>query len=174
MSHLLADIDPCIRDSINELKSNSMKTRIMRELVLLLDDEFLQILNLTYDNKGHPIVTVADCNTDNIAVYEFHLPNTYPFSAPKVVVNSMLYNDFLRIHSPTFLTLLKKITKMNCLCCNSFLCGENWTPVAKLGKIIVEIRMFRKCKRDIVNKFYADKIKSKYLIEDVNLDEWLF
>ena len=172
MSHL--SIEPFILDSMNELKSNSMKTRIMRELVLLLDDEFLQILNFTYDNKGHPIVTVADCNTDNIAVYEFHLPNTYPFSAPKVIVNSRLYTDFLKIYGLTYLSLLKKITKMNCLCCNSFLCGENWTPVAKLGKIIAEIRMFRKCKRDIVNKFYADKIKAKYLIEDVNLDQWLF
>jgi hypothetical protein len=167
-------LDPFILDKLNMINHKGMKTRISREMIFLLDDTFLQITNFYFDNNMLPIITVADCSGDNIVIYEFHLPNTYPFSPPKIIINNALYRDFLKIHTPMFLSLLKKITGLNCLCCNSFLCGENWTPVARFGKIIFEIRMFRKYRRDIINKYYADKVKSKYLLEDINLDEWLF
>ena len=39
--------------------------------------------------------------------------------------------------------------------------------------MVNEIRDMRKKKRNIINKYYADKIKDKYLIDDINLDEWL-
>jgi hypothetical protein len=60
------------------------------------------------------------------------------------------------------------------LCCNSYLCSNNWSPRITIKALIEQLEEFRLHKNNIFLKFVADAIKDKYLIDDINLDEWLF
>lgn len=100
-------------------------------------------------------------------------PN-YPFRAPKVQINFRPYYDFLKISSSKFTESLKKIHNIRCLCCSTITCGDKWSPALTTSRIIEEIRRFKGYKRDLINKLLADKIKFRYLIDDIDLDSWLF
>ena len=163
-----------IHQQLDLISSNCLKKRLKREFIKFADNELLQILSVRTDERKLPIVSIADINGDNVAVYEFHVSGNYPFCPPKVFINGIAYIDFLRIKTRHFTNILKKITGFSCLCCHSYLCGENWTPTITIEKFINEIRFFRKNRRNIVNKYYADLIKDKYLVDDINLDEWLY
>lgn len=162
--------------SVNNINIHSIKNRIKKELTQLVEDDCISILSITFEKNEVDllIITMVDMHSTNAIIYEFYIPKSYPFSIPKVKINNESYSDFLKIKTCVFLHLLKQIKSMNCLCCNSYLCGDYWSPITTIKKFIEEIRMFRKNRRDIVNKYYADMIKDMYLIQDVNLDEWLF
>ena len=51
-------------------------------------------------------------------------PNTYPFKAPKIKINTT--NDYFKICSTIPCDLVKETRGVICLCCNSMLC--NWGP----------------------------------------------
>jgi hypothetical protein len=166
-----------ITEMLLDVKSNSIRRRITKELTELSstsDENMLCIESIQYDEKGVLFITIVDYISENINTYEFYIGVNYPFSLPKIKINYADYIDFLRINTIRFQKILKKIKGIHCLCCNSYFCGETWTPVKKLKSIIDEIRIFRKYKIDIIHKFYADKVKDKYLISDINLDSWLF
>lgn len=172
----ITDLDPCILESLSEIKSNPIRRRLTKELSDLqkmTNNNFLYVQSVEINQKGIPVVTIVDYSTENLNVYEF-TTISYPFSVPKIKVNSSDYSEFLRIRTLTFQHLLKKIKGIGCFCCNSYLCSDRWTPALRFIHIIEEIRMFRKYKREIINKLYADKIKDKYLIADIDLDSWLF
>ena len=175
-------LKPYILNLLNEISSDTIKRRVKRELVILSEYNDIEIVTISFDNKGLPIITIADMNpsnnnnnnnNDSLSIYEIYISEGYPFTCPKIKINGEDYLAFLRIKTQKFSRLLKNITGLSCLCCNSYLCSENWTPVTTICKMINEIRNMRKKKRNIINKFYADKIKDKYLIDDINLDEWL-
>lgn len=173
----MSNLDDTIKKSLNEIKNNCICKRLTRELndlSLSSDDNMLHIQSIEFDEKGFPIVALVDYSTDNINIYYFHLGEFYPFRNPKIKINNSDYLEFLRIRTFVFQQLLKKINGINCLCCESYLCNERWTPATRLINIVNEIRLFRKYKRDIINKFYANKIKRMYLFDDIDLDSWLF
>ena len=176
MTESLIELDPSVTESLFEIKSNPIRRRLTRELTDLqktTNSNFLYVQSVEINQKGIPVVTIVDYSTENLNVYEF-TTDSYPFRVPKIRVNSSEYSEFLSIRTLTFQHLLKKIKGIACLCCNSYLCSDRWTPALKFVTIIEEIRMFRKYKREIINKFYADKIKDKFLISDIDLDSWLF
>ena len=70
--------------------------------------------------------------------------------------------------------LLQKMSGLECLCCNNILCKDRWSPSITLIKIINEVNLFRIYKKNIIYKIMADKVKEKYLIQDIDLDSWLF
>jgi hypothetical protein len=49
-----------------------------------------------------------------------------------------------------------------------------WSCGCKFSNILDEIKSFRKIIIHIAYKILADKIKDKYLIDDIDLDSWLF
>lgn len=171
------ELDDSIQNSLNQIKTKCIRRRVERELIEIsrtASDNMLYVQSINFDEKGGPIVVLVDCINESTNVYEFYIGGSYPFCTPKIKINYFDYIEFLRIRSIVFQNLLKQITKMNCLCCESYLCSDRWSPAIRLTKIVEEIRMFRKYKRDIINKFYADKIKDQYLISDIDLDSWLF
>jgi ubiquitin-protein ligase len=169
-----SQLDSTIIECLNKMKNKSIRKRLTRELVSFNNNaDELYIDSVVLNTNNSPMITIVDYNNENVNVYEFEITQHYPFTPPKVKINKTLYNDFLRIGSITFLHLLKKLKKYDCFCCHSYLCAERWSPAITIKQFIEEIRMFRKCKRDIVNKKYADKIKDKYLIADIDLDSWL-
>ena len=132
--------------------------------------------------KGDAKVTVYKIekgmteNDDKLQTYGFIITRDYPFRSPVIFFQNRPYIDFLksRYISKTEIDVFKKITGLNCFCCSSVNCCDNWSPGITLDKIIVEIQFFKKKKRDIVNKIIADKIKVRFLIDDIDLDSWLF
>jgi len=169
-------IDQSILESLNNITNKTIRRRITRELqdlLPILEDKKLHIEPIQLDEKNLPIVTIVDYNHP-VYICQFYIGDCYPFRNPKIKVNHHDYSTFLRINTTRFSQLLKKLKGKTCLCCESYLCGDRWTPAIKLIDIVNEIRTIGEYKRDIINKHYADKIKTKYLVEDIDLDSWLF
>ena len=116
---------------------------------------------------------VSICNSHY--KYKFIIPNYYPFKGPTTFFQDRPYIDYLRTnYPPKMFAIFQKITgKQSCFCCSSLNCSNNWKPVSKLVHIIEELHAIQKQKRDIINILFADKIKQKYLINDIDLNSWL-
>lgn len=86
-------------------------------------------------------------------------PVDYPWKVPNIFVNDVKYINLLKIHQD----FLKMIGLYNtCLCCFTYVCGNNWFPVTKLTSLISEIRDNVKLKRRIVDKIFCKYIIKKY------------
>jgi ubiquitin-protein ligase len=149
--------------------------RLHKEITTLQEKSSnLQVASIGINDNRFTVVTIYDLSIKNINTYEFEITNDYPFRCPKILVNYRPYTHFLQIKTTTFANLLYQMYKIPCLCCNSYNCFEKWSPGYTLLDIIHEIQKVIKYKRNIINKYYADKIKSKYFISDIDLDSWLF
>jgi len=124
-------------------------------------------------------VHVCEINetTKEKQTFDFQMTSTYPFSAPKIWYQSQPYLDYVR---PNMARLaverewIKRFTGNECFCCHTYNCSDNWAPSVTLQKIIDEIHQIKEYKRILIYKLLADKIKDKYLIQDIPLDCWLF
>jgi hypothetical protein len=129
---------------------------------------WITVLQLFYD-KFNPIVEKLNNNE-----YTFIVDRTYPFHSPRFYFNNKPYSYYLKLPSQKFSEYLKKFTNKSCLCCSSLCCKFNWSPAIKLRMFIEELNRIRQHKRNIVYKILAIQIKDKYLIDDVDLDSFLF
>jgi ubiquitin-protein ligase len=153
--------------------SQTLKKRIIRELEKLEESCSLISIENDINNKDiNTILTILD--TKNRLIYSIIIDLNYPFRPPKIQINFRPYYEFLKISFVPFTENLRKIHNINCLCCSTITCGDNWSPGFTINNLIKEIRSFKCYKRDLINKLLADKIKFKYLIDDIDLDIWLF
>jgi len=158
----------------NATTSKSVKKRLLREITKF-DEENCSLMSIDTtieNNKTYPTINVIDF--DNNLIYSFIIDHSYPFRQPKVRINFRDYYQFLKSNYVPFSEFIKKQYKINCLCCSSMTCSDNWTPANTIIKLIQEIRMFKNYRRNFINKLMADKIKLKYLIDDIDLNSWLF
>lgn len=168
-------LDENILFALDNLKIGSAKRRIVNELV-----EFIKkgaYIDATYneDNKNNvnSIITINIMFQYNH--FSFDITNRYPFIPPKNFrCNYINYKNLLRISSPKTLEELKKYKGINCLCCHTIACGDNWGPSIRMIDFINEYNKIKQYRRDIINRVLVEKIISKYLISDINLCEWLF
>tara|TARA_B110000046_G_scaffold179055_1_gene207723 strand:+ start:2790 stop:3365 length:576 start_codon:yes stop_codon:yes gene_type:complete len=88
----------------------------------------------------------------------------YPFQVPRI---TYLSTPAERIYMcrPIFNTIMRKLTNEECLCCNSFICPENWVPSNNLKQIIDEFKNIAKLKTRAVEIFICDKVQ-RTLIPD--------
>ena len=156
-----------------ELITNPViKKRISREIIML-DEKYLSIFFYIDENMKLPVLMIVDEKFKNNNIYSIIFNNNYPFVSPIVKINFACYYHFLKLNNLS-LQILKKIHYKDCLCCSSILCSNNWSPTCTINNIIKEIRKNKSYKRDIMYKIMMNRIKDKYLIEDINLDSWLF
>jgi len=149
-----------------------IKKRIKKELLMLY-----KLYNTVTVSLYKKTIKISICEIiDNKKQkYEFIIPEFYPFECPQILFQGMPYIDFLKLnHTLTEYAVIKKITGQNCFCCHSLNCRVNWSPAITIQKIIEEIYKIKNYKRTMIYKIIADKIKFKYLIEDIDLDCWLF
>ena len=162
------------------ISTKCLKSRLKIELEKILEKYPKIILNLErvlkYDISFLDIVTVIvfEKDHDDAYKYKFMLEPSYPFSRPEIYCNDIMYSDFLKISSNRMLKHLKNIYNKDCLCCDSYICTENWNLTTKLINIIHEINYNRQLKKNIIIKILCDKIVDKYLISDICLDKYLF
>ena len=153
--------------SIDDI-STTLKRRLRRECETMIPkyDE----IKVEYKSNTEILVVV----TKKRNIYTFNIPLNYPFSVPDVNLNGKNIYTFFDLRSNRFKKVLKYITGMDCLCCNSFLCRDNWSPSITIDKIINQIEEYHNIKHLIISKLLMDKIKYKYLNRDIDLDSWLF
>jgi len=142
-----------------------------------VNNEIDFLLNL---NK-YKVSIYQDDNIIDISVnynnnyYNFIFDSSYPFKPPKEVkYNNIDYFTLVKITSVIFIKLLTKMYGQKCLCCDSIICGNIWNPSFKIINIIDEIDNIVKIKQSIIEKRYIDKIKLKFLISDINLDQYIY
>jgi ubiquitin-protein ligase len=152
----------------------SIKKRLKKEIESMYPNHTK--IEVEINENGKIEVTVFDILEDKLQKYGFIITDNYPFTAPKIFFQSRPYIEFLRMTNSQLKSsgIFKMVTNKDCFCCTSINCSENWSPGLTLEKIIAEILQIKKQKRDFVNKLMADKIKLRYLIDDIDLDSWLF
>jgi ubiquitin-protein ligase len=158
---------------IENIPFKCVKSRIKREY------EYLSIkypkIIIKYNNILNEVnLTVFETEKDDSFKYTFILTSSYPFSPPKIYCNNIEYSNFLKLSSDRMHKYLQNITKLECLCCTSYICTDNWSLTLKLINVIDEIHDKRKIKRNIIIKILCDQIINKYLINDIKLDKYLF
>jgi ubiquitin-protein ligase len=158
---------------LEKYSSSAIRRRLKRELDAMYP-LYSEII-VSEESQHNLKVTVIEFINNKKQKYHFIIDNNYPFVPPKIYFQSRPYLDFLKVnYSKEAFNLFKKITRKECLCCHSFNCTDRWSPAITLKKIIDEICFFKQEKRKVINKLLADKIKNKYLIDDIDLDSWLF
>ena len=121
------------------------------------------------NNSGNVELIVIE----NEETYGFIFNSSYPFKPPKIYYNGKSYLDLLRITDNDERKIVRKYKKKDCLCCDSYDCPYNWSPSINLTSIVDEIKNIVKFKKAIVHILLADKIKKKYLIDDIDINSYL-
>lgn len=153
------------------VQSKCISKRLNRELISMykLYDEVNIELN---QNSNEICVNVYEIVDNKKVWYKFAISPNYPFVCPSVFLNNHKYKSLLASKTSYEITYLKKLKGIDCFCCSSLTCSNNWAPSSKLNDIINEIKYFKKMKKDLILKIFADKIKLKYLVADIDLDSW--
>ena len=148
--------------------SKCISRRLKREISIMC--KLYQEINVELHRPNEICVNVHDFGIS----YKFIIGVNYPFVCPIVFLNNQKYKQILANKTNYEITYLKKLTGVDCLCCNSLTCSEKWAPNNNLNDIINEIKYCKKIKRDLVFKILTDKIKEKYLNSDIDLFSFLF
>tara|TARA_B100000925_G_scaffold290626_1_gene276279 strand:- start:1715 stop:2293 length:579 start_codon:yes stop_codon:yes gene_type:complete len=157
----------------------------------------IKILNETDDKETGIIsseIKVYNLNEDVRSVYitallmpmlhyninvVFQFVNEYPFIQPTVVLQlkdtgeTIYYKKMLYSESKMINDILFNQFKIRCLCCESVTCGEHWSPIRHFDFILNEVSEFLQIKSRLIEKLHALKVKQRYLIDDINIQEWL-
>lgn len=157
---------------INKLKmtpKQSIGRRIFCEYKQLFKNN--NITNVKFDVNNSQILFTFDLNNNHIL---FNISPNFPFIPPQISLNGAKYNNFLNFPSSRFQQIYEKIFNFDCMCCHSIFCRDNWNFTTSFSILLDYVKYYCSIKVLISNKIMADKIKDKYLINDINLDEWLF
>ncbi len=103
--------------------------------------------------------------------------DNYPWKAPKIFYLSTKVERIYKI-TPMFSNILTKITNKKCLCCDSFICPNNWVCSNKLIDIINEFNEIVSLKKRVVEIFYCNKIQKEKIpnglpIKDFAISQYL-
>lgn len=147
--------------------------RIKKEYDNLTKD--FNVTNLSIQNvENKTIKTIKITFSVNKNFYEVEYTSSYPFRIPQVTFNHKPKGDFYNLCSERFYNTLLKLYNWECMCCHSILCPNNWMVGHQISHIVREFQEYKQMKMNIAYKILADKIKDKYLIDDIDLDCWLF
>ena len=151
------------------VKVRGIPNRINREIINL----FNQSDFVSSERKGTSISikVIKEKNT-----YEFDLQKDYPFKPPvNIKYNGDIYKKSLSNYSENFRKILKNKYHIECLCCNTLLCGTNWTPACNTSHIINEIDKITKIQEEVMIILICDEIrKEKKLCTFAEFEKYLF
>jgi hypothetical protein len=154
---------------ISEIKfiPQSLNKRLKRE-INSIKEAYDDIIIDCSDNKN----IFISLNRKNNC-YLFTIPFNYPFVPPDVSINGINICQFYNLKSIRFTKILKYVSNIDCLCCQSYTCRRNWTPGLTLDKLVDQIEKFKSYKYFIFIKIIIDKLKDQYLIKDIDIESWL-
>ena len=158
---------------LDNIFSKTISRRLKKELLNMYELYETVIVELIQNSENFHII-VYETKENKQICYTFLISVNYPFVCPTVFLNNYAYKRLLISATNYEMQSLKTLTGLDCLCCQSLTCSINWSPGYMLENIMNEINTYKQIKRNIVLKICANKIIRKYLIEDINLDCWLF
>ncbi len=110
--------------------------RFGKDIEDLISDYPLCKVEFIYDLEV-PVLTIKD----NSNVFKITLHKHFPFKCPqKITINGEPYSSILVFNNPYRKNCLKKLMGIECLCCRSFICNQNWTIQTRLKNVIDEIK----------------------------------
>ena len=150
------------------VKVKGIPNRINSEIINLYNQS--DFVSSERKPKSILITVIKDKNK-----YELELPSDYPFKPPKnISYNENNYKQTLTNCSQRIRNILKKKYCINCLCCDTIICGSNWMPSMNTSHIINEIDKFSKIKKEIKVILICDEIRNKYLCTFAEFEKYLF
>ena len=149
-------------------KKNSIRTRIMNEIGNLI----FQCKSVKTEFNNENIKLFIESNNN---FYKIILSNDYPFKMPiKLYINDISYKKYLYTNDIKIKEYLKKYYGLECFCCSSLMCANNWTPIHNISKIINDIDNTIRINNEIILYILCDEIKDKYRCYFLNIVEYLF
>ena len=169
-----------VKNNNNRLElftSLSTGKRLKRELANMYknyDDIIVEFSKGKTINGDILNVYVYETINDNKICYQFAACVNYPFKCPEIFLNKRKYRQLLCCKTIYEMQHLKNISGNECLCCSSLTCSSNWSPGYILTDLIKEIKYYKNIKKNLVFKIFIKYIKRKYLVEDIDIDSFLF
>lgn len=168
------------QDLVGVIINPLTRNRIKREFDFLLNKEIS--IEDNFHIKQHIGCTCYDCmnyviefkNLKDKNYYKFVITNHYPFKPPKLYINNRPLDYYYEIKNSKFNECLKKYMGIECFCCETILCSNNWGPQFTINSILDEIDKFRNYRYEIIIRILVGIIKRKYLIDDINIIGWLY
>lgn len=97
----------------------------------------------------------------------FKLGQYYPFKPPELLVNKKNYRDFFLKLDKDVISFLEKECSLKCICCDSVLCENNWSPNLNIVSIINEYIK----RKNTVKKYYLKGL-IQLIIDKNNIHEY--
>ena len=125
---------------LNNTTPITRKKRISAELKLFINK--FGSINLSFTTDSDSLIfTIIDNNIiPQINTFSFVVPIDYPFRPPLVCINGQNYTKIIKMNNHEKLHVLKSLTDKDCLCCNTIICSDNWSPAMTFIDIISEIK----------------------------------
>jgi tRNA U38,U39,U40 pseudouridine synthase TruA len=166
-----------IEEKIQVINISSVARRIKRELEKMINfgicqnDDISISKNVDFNNDFEYHVSIY--NNKDKRHYEFILYNHYLFSPPRLILNHKPYSEYLKFNSEVFTRIFYKYKGNRCFCCETKLRGVNWCPQITMLNVMDEVDRFHKDCKEIADIIIVAVIKRKYLINDINIIQWL-
>jgi hypothetical protein len=136
----MTDTSEVLNKELEELIIKRCGKVYARRLIKDLEDLLLEYSNyqVQFDYGLDVPVLIIEDNND---IYEITLHKHFPFKCPqKITVNNAPYSSILVCNIPYRKKCLKMLTGLDCLCCRSFICNNNWTIQTRLKNVVNEIK----------------------------------
>lgn len=151
-------------EAISKVVNGRIKTEIKRSI-----DNYDEITCYYLEKKDIQITFKRKNN-----VYVFSVPPHYPFAPPKLTINGLDQQSFFNLASIRFTKTLIAVSGIDCLCCDSYLCYNNWNAAKTMNQVIEQIEKYKTFKYLIFVKILIEKIKEKYLHRWIDLESWFY
>ena len=102
-------------------------------------------------------------------VYEFELLKNYPFTPPILYINGKEYLKLIHTYWKSFKRFYN--IKDHCVCNDSIMCGNKWSPAYKMKDIINETHKFKILFKNIYKRKYVVPILNNYNIFENGISE---
>lgn len=168
-----------VDEELNIVSEYTIKKRLKQEIKQLINTNYIQYcFSLNKDNKNYKInniktYTLKFFHYETNMFYEFVIPLGYPQYPPKLILNNKPYIDYLKMDNCAFREFLYKYNYDLCFYYVSKLYSK-WDFSVKMKDIIDEVNNFKQICHKVTHHVIINVIKRKYLIDDINIMEWLY
>ena len=131
--------------------------RLSREIFEIIND-YKNISIIQNDNKYILKIKVSN------RFITIQLDHKYPFKQPNVIIGTIPYHTMLCISDTFIINKLNSIYKIDCLCCKSIICPNNWKPIKNIVNILDEIKINTSIVQSLLYMKYTYMICNSYNI----------